>query len=100
MRISHWSSDVCSSDLARSHIRTHLAEETRPLWERACSRLAAAHPTPWQLNEQGPLSEIGRASCRERVGQYVQISGVAVSLKQKSSKSRKALDNAELFELV
>src|SRR3546814_21057 len=29
------------------------------------------------------LSEIGRASCRERVCQYVSISGVAVSLKKK-----------------
>src|SRR3546814_12976078 len=28
--------------------------------------------------------EIGRASCRERVGQYVYISVVAVSLKQKN----------------
>src|SRR3546814_20022462 len=28
------------------------------------------------------VSEIGRASCRERVGQSVLISGVAVSLKQ------------------
>src|SRR3546814_18871369 len=27
--------------------------------------------------------EIGRASCRERVGQYVYVSGVAVSLKKK-----------------
>src|SRR3546814_15771212 len=29
--------------------------------------------------------QIGRASCRERVGQYVSISVVAVSLKQKHS---------------
>src|SRR3546814_8844235 len=29
--------------------------------------------------------EIGRASWRERVGQYVSISGVAVSLKQKTT---------------
>src|SRR3546814_14532234 len=30
-----------------------------------------------------PIEEIGRASCRERVGQYVSISVVAVSLKHK-----------------
>src|SRR3546814_13800933 len=29
------------------------------------------------------IHEIGRASCRERVGQYVSISGVAGSLKKK-----------------
>src|SRR3546814_13990492 len=32
------------------------------------------------------LSEIGRASCRERVCQYVYISVVAVSLKKKTQK--------------
>src|SRR3546814_12698600 len=32
---------------------------------------------------QGPRKEIGRASCRERVCQYVWISVVAVSLKKK-----------------
>src|SRR3546814_16683097 len=33
--------------------------------------------------------EIGRASCRERVGQYVSISGVAVSLKKKTEQTEK-----------
>src|SRR3546814_14862055 len=32
----------------------------------------------------GVLNEIGRASCRERVCQYVEISVVAVSLKKKT----------------
>src|SRR3546814_3519105 len=32
------------------------------------------------------LAEIGRASCRERVGQYVSISVVAVSFKKKKKK--------------
>src|SRR3546814_15480577 len=39
------------------------------------------------LERKGPRvaepAQIGRASCRERVCQYVSISGVAVSLKQK-----------------
>src|SRR3546814_20561306 len=35
--------------------------------------------------DQADVSEIGRASCRERVCQYVLISVVAVSLKKKSS---------------
>src|SRR3546814_17362194 len=34
----------------------------------------------------GEGTEIGRASCRERVCQYVEISGVAVSLKKKHQK--------------
>src|SRR3546814_15373503 len=34
------------------------------------------------------LPDIGRASCRERVWQYVQISVVAVSLKKKSERSK------------
>src|SRR3546814_17262710 len=33
------------------------------------------------------VAEIGRASCRERVCQYVWISGVAVSLKKKTHKN-------------
>src|SRR3546814_15980023 len=32
-----------------------------------------------------PLIPIGRASCRERVGQYVSISVVSVTLKKKSN---------------
>src|SRR3546814_18329580 len=37
----------------------------------------------------GTDREIGRASCRERVWQYVEISVVAVSLKKKNHKKRK-----------
>src|SRR3546814_12602340 len=33
----------------------------------------------------GPVLEIGRASCRERVCQYVSLSVVAVSLKKKTN---------------
>src|SRR3546814_18572865 len=35
-----------------------------------------------------PVEQIGRASCRERVGQYVSISVVAVSLKKKKTNKR------------
>src|SRR3546814_1779483 len=44
MRISDWSSDVCSSDLEQallpqgSVVNTHLAATPEPMWERACSR--------------------------------------------------------------
>src|SRR3546814_18492033 len=39
--------------------------------------------------DEGRPEQIGRASCRERVCQYVLISVVAVSLKQKKKKRKK-----------
>src|SRR3546814_11865492 len=38
---------------------------------------------PWQAARGAPHQQIGRASCRERVGQYVEISVVGGSLKKK-----------------
>src|SRR3546814_14777766 len=87
MRISDWSSDVCSSDL-------HM------FWREAGERLAlvtAGHAGGGAVPQifgvdisiaglDGPalcqvaLDQIGRASCRERVCQYVSISAVAESL--------------------
>src|SRR3546814_7922362 len=64
MRISDWSSDVCSSDLdrirdqQRSRIDHHVV-------------IAIAHPEQLNATDLGPGAEIGRASCRERVCQYV-----------------------------
>src|SRR3546814_6293184 len=68
MRISDWSSDVCSSDLA--HVFTFSSGEkgNAPCFD--CSQVARAF-------------KIGRASCRDRVCQYVSISVVAVSLQNK-----------------
>src|SRR3546814_10367827 len=77
MRISDWSSDVCSSDLPAAGAvpagrRGYLAAEAQ-LWPQA--RAGAAGPVylrrcrPRQVDADGP--EIGRASCRERVCQYV-----------------------------
>src|SRR3546814_5220009 len=72
MRISDWSSDVCSSDLrcrrpamARRQAgqRLHRKAQTvagTPVMERAKQSKAAIK-----------RHEIGRASCRERVCQYV-----------------------------
>src|SRR3546814_14004924 len=107
MRISDWSSDVCSSDLRSD------GEGDRPRsgwWKgpyASVSRLRRL-PSPHSLREQGGafmirafraelLSigqdprdaldavryEIGRAACRERGCQYVSISVVAGSLKKK-----------------
>src|SRR3546814_18554144 len=103
MRISDWSSDVCSSDLemiARSAVddaqdgettipaqvagfegreRQHLDQLLAhvPARDQQCAGLGVARGLQLQR-------EIGRASCRERVCQYVSISVGAVSLKKKT----------------
>src|SRR3546814_19787438 len=96
MRISDWSSDVCSSDLTRwwrtfqhvDHLETHQALGVRctvlvsiPLPAQVCTV-----PATIRRILPGPEpAKIGRASCRERVCQYVSISVVAVTLKNKNS---------------
>src|SRR3546814_5124800 len=76
MRISDWSSDVCSSDLPRhGSYRTGLRDATPA--RRSLARLL---PRPARSREcairrrstgDGNGHKIGRASCRERVCQYV-----------------------------
>src|SRR3546814_12097629 len=107
MRISDWSSDVCSSDLAeggdaaRQRRGEHLldgvldvgggdflavVEPDAALQRPADLRLADDLEL---LGEGGPDVQVaanGRASCRDRVCQYGSISWVAVSLKQKTDK--------------
>src|SRR3546814_6133138 len=88
LRMSDWSSDVCSSDLRMPVGRLHLRRETdaTQLGRDMVGRLLAVlgkgrvgrHRGNAQQREQ-PLDtgihilidEIGRASCRERVCQYV-----------------------------
>src|SRR3546814_4430465 len=82
MRISDWSSDVCSSDL-RAHsvpLAVEREQDSPPVGEDVplgvtqhflVERLdhePAAQPFQVQARE---ILEIGRASCRERVCQYV-----------------------------
>src|SRR3546814_8741046 len=71
MRISDWSSDVCSSDLH------HCAQ---PVMDRfGVTATARASLSFYNTREEidaladgvRKVSEIGRASCRERVCQYV-----------------------------
>src|SRR3546814_15499099 len=102
MRISDWSSDVCSSDLAcieSDWFWTTIKTGFIPPWEptaeqqnlavvRSVASVAAEMASggyhvvveglvgPWLL----PVG-IGRASCRERVCQYVYISVFSVALK-------------------
>src|SRR3546814_14356962 len=98
MRISDWSSDVCSSDLEHPlhHGRRSCRKGDRRLW--FAHRRDAQHRQD-RRGGQAPRSllchkldlhaeprldpELGRASCRERVCQYVLLSVVAVSLKKK-----------------
>src|SRR3546814_9698758 len=80
MRISDWSSDVCSSDLDEGALDDEIAGRgVRPFLEApflearlkvADHRHAAAHHDAVARGVEFGR-EIGRASCRERVGQYV-----------------------------
>src|SRR3546814_15467471 len=100
MRISDWSSDVCSSDLlprppgwrdvARHFFTFAAVSLDRFLWLTGASRTlhVASFRPPEVLAAQDRggclMLEIGRASGRESVGKYVLISVVAVSLKKKT----------------
>src|SRR3546814_1063740 len=76
MRISDWSSDVCSSDLVDvdalcdgddvvvAGVLQHIEEAGVHSGDSACSL------PPYSLSDD-IIAEIGRASCRERVCQYV-----------------------------
>src|SRR3546814_19856937 len=119
MRISDWSSDVCSSDLlagqqistvdnsrtfapniACQKTATMLEVVVQPSGTGDLGRVSIARDTDLDgtvdatSNLPVPVSgicangEIGRASCRERVCQYVSISGVAVSLKNTKNETK------------
>src|SRR3546814_10163152 len=79
LRISDWSSDVCSSDLAqaagRSGLRPglvqpgiqHAREGGQARRQPVCRAAGAGR----RIEQRVEPDEIGRASCRERVCQYV-----------------------------
>src|SRR3546814_2501193 len=89
MRISDWSSDVCSSDLVRSRrvggatyqvpveVRAERAQALAIRWLISAARARSENTMAARLsgelldaaNNRG--NEIGRASCRERVCPYV-----------------------------
>src|SRR3546814_8093389 len=82
MRSSDWSSDVCTSDLDRrlaafAHdVYRHRPMELTPDAARVkrrkqCPRVAIAHIAFPMRRPVQPGQQIGRASCRERVCQYV-----------------------------
>src|SRR3546814_18450969 len=93
MRISDWSSDVCSSDLFRAAHSIkggagtfgcfgHLADTTHLLENLLDAIRQGEMPLRKDMID---LFQIGSASCRERVGQYVSRSEGAVSLKKNTT---------------
>src|SRR3546814_12127229 len=107
MRISDWSSDVCPSDLRPPDRGDCRDRSSRAVDHPGCWRSPAPVGAPAQRLRRPPLRfgpdgcasppvpgangppppEIGRAACRERVWQYVEILGAAVSLKKQVSQS-------------
>src|SRR3546814_9501960 len=76
LRISDWSSDVCSSDLGHAQRAGLRIEQAVMEFQLATlGQLDAAfhadQVTGVQLGQVIDLGKIGRASCRERVCQYV-----------------------------
>src|SRR3546814_3919313 len=70
MRISDWSSDVCSSDLWSDPAR-HQRIVAGPQQIRRIGGNAAIAAAEADVDADLAGFEIGRASCRERVCQYV-----------------------------
>src|SRR3546814_20073942 len=81
--------------------KRHMAEATYTVvakWARTGQlRVDGKRATPGDRLQAGqtlrvpplePAEEIGRASCRERVGQYVEISVVEVRLKKKNTNTK------------
>src|SRR3546814_17487266 len=102
MRISDWSSDVCSSDLPQKrrlvparHSLIQLEESRHePATAAGSRRSDHAGRAAFRCRAPSLFREIGRASCRETVCQYVSISVVAVSL-EKENDARECLKQDE-----
>src|SRR3546814_12028266 len=95
MRIRDWSSDVCSSDLAVAANHAEMAVDFAQANQAAVDRLidasararflaglAASSNDPAMIAKLERIAEIGRASCRERVWQYVSLSGAGGAIKK------------------
>src|SRR3546814_19919567 len=99
MRISDWSSDVCSSDLealtppavssleasgaGHGEANTAVTKFQNLLHSASVNLVKRFEILPDQAGAYIAWLKIGRASCRERVCKYVSLSVVAVSLKKK-----------------
>src|SRR3546814_18585450 len=95
MRISDWSSDVCSSDLAAERGGPDASAPGVVGGPESACRMAQSRRGPGRLragigaglprelvHDQTDLVEVGRASCRERVCQYGYIPVVTASFTQ------------------
>src|SRR3546814_5528503 len=77
MRISDWSSDVCSSDLLAAAGATAAARPALMNSLIVTAKMNDVDPQAWLADVLACIAElpqsrqIGRASCRERVCQYV-----------------------------
>src|SRR3546814_17864038 len=99
MRISDWSSDVCSSDLRTDMFARNQFWQIAALLrvgapaadlvdaEIGVGAIAEADRSRSARNFLHHDDKIGRESCRERVCQYVEISVVDGSLKKKRFKN-------------
>src|SRR3546814_19360528 len=97
MRISDWSSDVCSSDLPHVNVpgrRRELGDVALPghLYQAVRDHIEPRRLLGMSVEIGAPRYlgvsvEIGRASCRERGCQSVLFTWVAVSLKKKANKT-------------
>src|SRR3546814_16820700 len=111
MRISDWSSDVCSSDLMAiltggqvisEDLGIKLENVTLDMLGRAKKVEISKEETTIvdgageKADIQGRINQIkiGRASWRERVCQYVKISVVAVALK-KNTKNKREMNRVD-----
>src|SRR3546814_5075830 len=73
MRISDWSSDVCSSDLTTTGVAVNERHEQTDSAIHRLDEIGTNLDVVLVLDRDvsTPADEIGRASCRERVCQYV-----------------------------
>src|SRR3546814_997017 len=75
MRISDWSSDVCSSDLiaVKGHapVASEALKRIQLLYAIEAEIRGQDAEARRRLRQERARPEIGRASCRERVCQYV-----------------------------
>src|SRR3546814_20489516 len=93
MRISDWSSDVCSSDLTGglqglqqlSYICIHGFQKSRIVYLFLCGTCSQEGFVFFkQPAAAGTYREIGRASCRERVSVRVDLGGRRIIKKKKN----------------
>src|SRR3546814_6994357 len=71
MRISDWSSDVCSSDLVEHALAEEDVADAEDVAQHHHHELQQHHRQRQPAHRRPDADEIGRASCRERVCQYV-----------------------------